>query len=92
MDLGLVMMSRRAEGCRDRYITRLMLICGYHQNQGTFTRRIRCIPLRRAFYKINPLRASLSQQSTVPLEGLLRLQSQQLRRGVSVRNLRMPGN
>ena len=68
-------MSRRAEGCRNRHITRLMLICGYHLRQGTLTRHIQCIPLRRAFYSINLLRASLTQQSTFLLEGpLLQLQ------------------
>ena len=47
-------MGRRAEGCRDRHISRLMLICGYHLRQGTFTRCIQCIPLRELLQYQSP--------------------------------------
>jgi hypothetical protein len=57
--------------------TRLMLTCGYHVHQVIFARRIQCIPQRRAFYSISPLRASLTQLSTAPqARGRLSLQLQ----------------
>ena len=47
-----------------------MLTCGYPLHRVNYGRRNQCIPLRRAFHSINPLRTPLAHQLTVPLEGL----------------------